>query len=252
MSSVLGYNRTTAGNTFLNEEILKDDNISYTVASSISRAVVDHLIYYLRYIFSDVVFQYSSTSGSTSVSILGKYPETYSNTKFPSIIVYVQNYKTDSIFIGDNSKRYGSEMIKAKSGLYEVIFDVWGRTQLEIEAVSGALIRILDDANHDHNFLKRGFTSTRYIGTLGREFDITDKIVQTVSHLDTSINVRREQVVFQFEFLYRINIPKVSTNNYITSPTFSLSVEQSDGNTFTVSISPSRKVYSQGMLISSG
>ena len=150
MSSILGYNKTTVGGTFLNEQVLKEDNITLSLAESVSRAVIDHLIYYLRSFFSDIIFQYSPTSGNTTVTIYGKYPENYANANYPAIILYIQNNTSEPFFIGDIARNYGNgEVIHAKRGNFEVLFDVWGRTQLEVEAVSGALIRIFDDANHE-------------------------------------------------------------------------------------------------------
>ena len=250
MSSVLGYNKGTVGGTFLDEQILKDDELTTTIAVSVSRAVIDHLIYYLRSFFSDTIFQYSATSGNTTVTIYGKYPENYANANYPAIIIYIQNNMSKQVFIGDVSRNYGGgEVVHARQGSYEIIFDVWGRTQLEVEAVSGALIRIFDDANHDILFLRRGFSDAKYFGTLGREFDITDKIVQTVSHLDSSINVRREQILLRTNFFYRILIPKIPTENYINGNIY-VGVENDNSGT-TVNITTSKRIFSQGMAISS-
>ena len=249
MSSLLGYNKNTIGGMLLNEEVFGADNATLNLSQSVSRAVVDHLIYYLRSFFSDVIFQYSATSGNTTVTIYGKYPENYANANYPCIIIYVQNNMSKQSFIGDVAMNQPSgEMIKARRGDYEIIFDVWGRTQLEVEAISGAVIRIFDDANHDLNFIRRGFSDAKYFGTLGREFDITDKIVQTVSHLDSSINVRREQVVIRAGFFYRILVPRAIDDNFIANAI--MTVENTADGT-TISITPTKKIFVQGMAISS-
>lgn len=250
MSSILGYNKTTDGGTFLNESVLEADNITMSIAQSVSRAVVDHLIYYLRSFFSDTIFQYSPTSGNTTVTIYGKYPENYANANYPAIIIYIQNNSSEQFFFGDIARNYGNseELIYARQGNYELICDVWGRTQLEVEAVSGALIRIFDDANHDMKFLRRGFSDVQYFGTLGREFDISDKIVQTVSHLDSSINIRREQIVIRTGFFYRIQIPRTPDANYMSSAVIT-NTNTIDGTIITVGFTT--KIFSQGMAISS-
>ncbi len=253
MSTLLGYNKNTIGGLLLNESVLGQDNETMNLSQSVSRAVIDHLIYYLRSFFSGTVFQYSPTSGNTSVTIYGKYPENYANANYPAIIPYIQNNMSRQSFIGDVALNHGNagELVYARRGDYEVIFDVWGRTQLEVEAISGAIIRIFDDANHDSDFIKRGFSDCKYYGTLGREFDITDKIVQTVSHLDSSINVRREQVVMRMGFFYRMLIPKQNVDaggNYMGNVI--LTAENGlDGTVIT--FSTSRKIFSQGMAISS-
>jgi len=252
MSSILGYNKNTIGGMLINEEVFGADNLTLNLAQSVSRAVVDHLIYYLRSFFSDVVFQYSATSGNTSVTIYGKYPENYANANYPCIIIYVQNNMSKQQFIGDiASANPNGETVSARRGDYEIIFDVWGRTQLEVEAVSGAVIRIFDDANHDLSFLKRGFSDAKYFGTLGREFDITDKIVQTVSHLDSSINVRREQVVIRAGFFYRIAIPRASVEEDGTYITNAIMTVENTVNGTVISITPTKKLFIQGMAISS-
>ena len=235
----------------INENVLGQDNATMNLSQSVSRAIIDHLIYYLRSFFSGTVFQYSPTSGNTTVTIYGKYPENYANANYPAIIPYIQNNMSTQSFIGDVAMGNSGEVIYARRGDYEVIFDVWGRTQLEIEAVSGAIIRIFDDANHDVQFLRRGFSDSKYYGTLGREFDITDKIVQTVSHLDASINVRREQVVMRMGFFYRLLIPKQNIDdrgNYIGNVI--LTAENTIDGTV-VTFSTTRKIFSQGMAISS-
>ena len=80
MSSVLGYNKGTVGGTFLDEQILKDDELTTTIAVSVSRAVIDHLIYYLRSFFSDTIFQYSATSDVPRYDRLLRYKNDISNS----------------------------------------------------------------------------------------------------------------------------------------------------------------------------
>lgn len=252
MSSVLPINKNTYGATLLNESVLKDDGVTYKIATSVERAVVDHMVYYLRGYFSDVIFQYSSTSTGTTVDITGKYPEDMANINFPRVVVYVPQKNTQQLFMGDVIFDTEGEVIYGRNGLFEIIFDVWGRTQFEVEAVTGALLSIFDGVNRDVDFLSRGFGNTRYMGTLGREFDISDKIVQTVSHLDSSINIRREQLVIRSEFFYRVSIPKdnSSPDGFVSSFDYDVTVIDDDGNTITtVNITPRTKVFSQQTLI---
>ncbi len=250
MALKLGVNRFHYGGAYLNENVLRQDNTELKLSTSINRAVVDHMVYYLRNYFSGVIFTHSSTSGNTSVTIKGKYPETYVNSDYPAIIVLVQSSPTNQEFLGDVSGNDG-EVIYSRLAQYEMQFDVWGRTVFEVDAVVGSLSRIFDDANHDTNFMKRGFSSITFMNTLGREFDISDKIVQTVSHLDSSINIRREQLVYRLEFRYKIALPKELVGGGGTDANFAgtfagstITVQNDDGTTLsTITLTPKRKVF---------
>jgi len=252
----LGVNRYHYGGAILNENVLQQNLIDYKLSTSVNRAVVDHMVYYLRNYFSGVIFTHSSTSGNTTITVKGKYPETYVNDDYPSIIVLVQSSPTEQEFLGDVMGDDG-EIVYTRKAVYEMQFDVWGRTVFEVDAVVGSLSRIFDDANHDSNFMKRGFSVMTFMHTLGREFDISDKIVQTVSHLDSSINIRREQLVYRTEFRYKINLPKElvggggSEVDFISGLTGStVTVQTHSGTTMmTVNVSNKKKVfYSESLL----
>lgn len=255
MSAVLPVNKRSYGQLLLNERVLKDDGSTYTIATSINRAIVDHIVYYFREYLSDVIFQMSSVSSNTSVTIYGKYPEKLTINDYPIIVIYIQSNNTNQMFLGDTIANTGISEFYARQGDYEIVADVWARNQLEQETLTGMVVRLIGDMNTDINFLKRGFQDVKYMGTLGREFDITDKIVQTVSHLDSSINIRREQVVFRTGFFYRIRMPKtLLTNNsdFIVSVNGTVyGQDSSNATTITVSISNKKKIFIQETTITS-
>ena len=244
---LLGANKNSMNGALLNENVLKNDGVTRVLAQSVNRAVINHFVYFLRKYFANIVFKHSAYSTGTTLTVRGKYPESFAFNDYPICVVYSKEYGTQQMFMGDTHFSLNGEEIASRYGDFQVTFDCWGRTQEEIETITGALARVFDGLNHDNEFLKRGFELLQYRATLGREFDITDKIVETVSHLDTAINVRREQIVYDVSFFYRIKMQNLLTtvgapqpaNRFTSYSNPSLFI---DGEKFTMNINPNKRV----------
>ena len=243
MSVQLGYNKSSLNGSLLAENVLKSDGVNRAVAQSVNRAVINHFVYHLRSYFSNVIFKHSAYSTGTTLTIRGKYPESFGFNDYPICVIYSKEYGTQQMFMGDRHYNFHDEEVFSRLGQFQVTFDVWGRTQEEIETITGSLARLFDGLNNDDTFLARGFDNLVYRATLGREFDITDKIVETVSHLDTAINVRREEIVYDVNFFYRIRIPKQGLEDevYFVSQGATPSITY-DANNATAIIEPSRRM----------
>ena len=239
----LGYNNNSLQGALLAENVLKNDGVTKAVAQSVNRAVINHFVYFLRSYLSDVVFKHSAYSTGTTLKVRGKYPETFAFNDYPIVVIYSKEYGTQQMFMGDRHFQLNSEGVFSRMGSFQVTFDCWGRTQEEIETITGSLARLFDGFNNDMDFLKRGFDNLEYRATLGREFDITDKIVETVSHLDTAINVRREQIVYDVNFFYRIRMPKIPTTvKYAKALNPSIEYD-GEKNTITISTNKTIKFF---------
>lgn len=245
----LGYNKNSLAGSTLSENVLKSDDINRAVAQSVNRAVINHFVYFLRKYFANIVFKHSAYSSGTTLTIRGKYPESFAFNDYPICVVYSKEYGTEQMFMGDIHFNLNGEEVHSRYGNFQVTFDCWGRTQEEIETITGSLARTFDGLNNDVDFIKRGFDTLKYRATLGREFDITDKIVETVSHLDTAINVRREQIVYDVSFFYKIRLPIIPTEvAYVEGGVTPSIVWQ--GSTATVNIVPSiRRKYFETKIV---
>jgi hypothetical protein len=240
MSLSLGANYNPFDGALLNENVLNTASGTYLLAQSMDIALRNHFIFEAKDYFSDVVWQWSTTSAGTSLLFYSRYPDKI--VEFPTAIIYTQNSDADEGAMGDiYMVSNGSQMVYAKKAKYEMVIDIWTRTITELDGIVGSLIRWLNDLNHNMSFIQRGVQYVDTARRMGREFDITDKIVQTVSHLDSAIRVRREQIVFMCEFYYRIRMPKTAAQFFAIN---SISTVD-DGEADTFYISTKTKIFIQ-------
>lgn len=206
-------NKNTMNGLFIIESVLKDDLETYEDASGITDACIKHIIYYLKGKFSGVVLKQSDTSGGTTVSFVGKYPESRLVELAPVVSIYTDDPITERITMGSIVGSFGGKLVKSNNANYIIFFDIWGRTPQEMNIINGYIKQVLEDAVFDNEFIfTRGFNNVTYIGASNREFDIADNYVNDVSHLDSSIRYRRNQMLYEFEFLYRMILETIPTS----------------------------------------
>ena len=206
MSTTFARNTSTYNGHFLNENILKDDGVTYEEAVSVNDAIVKHFIYYLKTKFNEALIYQSSTSAGTQVTIIGRYPEKERLVDIaPAVIVSIDEEDSAPLTVGSNHLQISGNPIKGRSGKFRILFDCWAHNLQEINIVLGITKRILDDASFDDEMLfTRGINHVKYAGTDQREFDVSDNYANYVSHEEASVNIRRRQVLYDIEFIYRV------------------------------------------------
>jgi hypothetical protein len=221
MSLEFKKNKNTMNGLFLTEEILKTDLVATEEANGITDAVTKHLIYYLSSKFDGVIFKTSDTSSGTSVTFVGKYPESRVIAHMPIVSIYTDIPNTRRMSMGSIIGNINGNLIRGNNAKYNVTFDIWGRTAEEMNIINGYVKQILDDSVFDDEFIfVRGFNDVIYQGSSNREFDIADNYVNDVSHLDSSIRYKRNQLLYEISFTYRLLIETMPTEEtYELDPT---------------------------------
>jgi hypothetical protein len=236
MSFTLGYSPHTYAGGVLTEVVLNNSLVP-EVASSIERAAIDHLIRISRSFFSGVVMKMTSQSSGTMLEIRGKYSEQLIlEQDRPTLLIYLANHDSESLFIGDVFTVWEGNVIYGKLATYNVFFDVFSRNQMELETIVSNVKRMAEGFNRNEEFISKGFISSRYLSTFAREYDVTDKIVQQVSHLDTAVNIRRNQVIFEIKFIYQIHIPKNMVGRAYSPLLMNITVKDEETGGFVVSV----------------
>ncbi len=212
------HNPNSYGGKILTD-LIEDDQGNYVISKSNTISVINHLIFYLKKKLSQFNVKYSSTSSGVTINITAKYPEMIVEGNLPLVSIYVDsitnmnNGVVGNVIIDDDG-----QIIYGRRVTYSMIFDIWAKSEMDLDHVMGMIQTILEYAENDNDFVKRGFHECKVRNTLSREFDITDKIVQTVSHLDSSINIRRDQLIVDIATIIRTNIPIYNNDDTIYNP----------------------------------
>lgn len=193
---------------FMTEKVLKEDGTTYDeYANSISDSLVKHLLYYLSNKTAGIVFKQSSTSGGTSITFTPNYPESNAVGNLPLVSIYTETPGSRQLTFGGIIANMSGNVIRGRCATFGIWFDIWGRSTQETNSLAGLVKLLLDDAIHDTDFVfGRGIDDVQFRGSSNREFDISDNYVNDISHLDTSINMRRQQMLYDVQFNYRIGL----------------------------------------------
>lgn len=204
-------NQNTMNGMFITEKVLTDDGSTYdTFINGVTDALIKHLIYYLKGKTASVVFKQSNTSSGTSITFTPNYPENNAMQNLPMVAIYSEQPFSERLTYGGIAKSFKGNKIRGRNARFDVWFDVWARTTQETNALAGLVKLLLDDAIEDTDFVYgRGIDDIVFKGSSNREFDISDNYVNDVSHIDTSINMRRQQMLYQVLFNYRIGLSTI-------------------------------------------
>ena len=195
---------------------IKDDIDGVARDTGYTDLVIAHLVTYLRDNFP--LFAASSNSAGTTTSFFSSFPEDKNlEVTLPAIVMDVRSddYIADSIGFVQHFVQETGEIIYGLESNIVLELDIWANNQREKKVLQGLLINQFHAGMITQELRRRGIRNIKFIRSVPRGYDQTDRVLQFHTHQLKSDDIFRQVMEFEIQFDHQIVI--AFAENYLIS-----------------------------------